>query len=68
MITEKTSAAVAYGGGGTAVYFGLSSGEWQAIGVIGGILIGVVGYLTNVYFKHQHLKIARERLEASDDL
>jgi hypothetical protein len=63
---EKASAAVAYTGGGTAVYFGLSPGEWQALGVIGGILIGLAGYLTNLYFKHQHLKLARRNLVAPD--
>lgn len=63
---EKTSVAVAYGGGGAAMYFGLTAGEWQVIGVLGGLLVGLAGFVTNLYYKHQHLKLARERLEAPD--
>ena len=52
-------------GGGTAVFFGMSQGEWQAVGVIGGLLIGVVGICLNAvvsaYFKHQHYKLAKKR-------
>jgi hypothetical protein len=67
MFIEKASATVAYGGGGTAVYFGLTAGEWQVVGVIGGILIGLAGLGVNAFFKHQHLKLARERSEAGEE-
>jgi hypothetical protein len=67
MFIEKASSTVAYGGGGTAVYFGLTAGEWQVVGVVGGIVIGLAGFFTNLYFKHQHLKLARERLEAGEE-
>lgn len=67
MLAEKASAVAAYGGGGTAVYFGLTPGEWQAIGVLAGILIGVLGLLVNVYFKAKHLEIARQQAHANQE-
>lgn len=54
-------------GGSTAVVFGLSQGEWQAVGVIGGLLIGAIGICINAfvsaYFKHKHFKLAEKRRE-----
>jgi len=50
VIVEKVSAAAAYGGGGTAVIFGLTPSEWSVVGVLGGLAIGLAGYLTNAYF------------------
>jgi ABC-type proline/glycine betaine transport system permease subunit len=47
---EKVSAAIGYGGSGTAVVFGLTPSEWSAIGVIGGLLIALAGFLVNAYF------------------
>jgi len=32
------------------MYFGLSAGEWQVIGVLGGLLVGVVGLVINAVF------------------
>lgn len=64
MLTEKTSAVVMYSGGGTAVYFGLTPSEWQVVGVIGGILIGIAGLLVNVWFKQKHLDLARQQAHA----
>lgn len=58
---EKASAAVAYTGGGTALAFGLTSGEWQAIGVIGGLLVGIAGLYVNFRFKRKHYELARKR-------
>lgn len=49
MFGEKASAVVGYGGSGTALIFGLSPGEWQAIGVIGGLFIGVAGFAFNAW-------------------
>lgn len=49
MGAEKVSAVVGYGGSGTALVFGLSAGEWQAIGVMGGLLIGFAGFAFNAW-------------------
>jgi hypothetical protein len=51
VIVEKASAAAAVGGGGAAVYFGLTAGEWQIIGVVGGLLIGLLGLVINAAFQ-----------------
>lgn len=64
-MNEKASAVATYGGSLTAVYFGFTPGEWQVIGIVGGIVIGVVGYLTNAYFGWQRLKMDRERANAT---
>lgn len=62
-VIEKASAAVAYTGGGTALAFGLTSGQWQALGVVGGLLVGVAGLIVNAYFKNKHLQLAKKNYE-----
>lgn len=67
MLGEKISATAALGGSGTAVisgapqYFGLSPGEWQIVGVIGGLLIALAGFLVNAYIGWRRLQIDIER-------
>lgn len=73
MIPEKASAVAAYGGGGTAVisgaatFLGLTPGEWQVVGVLGGLVIGAIGLAFNVYFKHRHLQIALKAAHANPE-
>jgi len=69
---QKAASAVMYGGAGmtagsgasipVSIYFGLSLGEWQVLGIICGALIGFVGLIGNlaisVYFKRAHLQLA----------
>lgn len=59
---DKTASAITYGGAGTAVFFGLTANEFAAIG---GLTIAFIGLLVNVWYKHQHLKIAKKA--AKDD-
>lgn len=59
MITKIASTAQ-YGGSGGAFYFCLSAGEWQIIGVAGGLLVAVLGFAVNWYYKEQHLRLARK--------
>lgn len=40
--------------------FGLSSSEWQVIGVVGGILLGLAGFVVNVFFKALHYQLAKK--------
>lgn len=68
MFIEKASATVAYGGGGAAVFFGLTTSEWQVVGVIGGLVIGAIGLLVNVAFKFMHYRLTQRTLEGSDDV
>jgi hypothetical protein len=42
------------------VFFGLSANEF---GALCGVVIGFVGLVANIWFKHQHLKIARKEAE-----
>jgi hypothetical protein len=58
-LTEHTDTALRvaqtamYGGGGTAVIFGLSPGQWQALGVMVGIVVGVGGLALTWYYKRK---------------
>lgn len=45
---------------------GLSLNEWTVIGIGFGMLMALAGWLTNLYYKREHLKLAEARLEASD--
>lgn len=47
-----------YGGAGSALWFGLSAGEFAAVG---GLAIGVVGYVTQLYFNRR-----RDRRESAE--
>ncbi len=63
---SKAASAATFGGGGTAVYFGLTSNEWAAWA---GVAIALVGLLVNFYFKQAHLSLAkqaRQRAMASE--
>jgi hypothetical protein len=62
--TAKAASAATYGGSATAVFFGLTANEFAALG---GLVIAVIGLLVNIWFKHQHLKIAREKNESKDE-
>ena len=63
-VTKAANYAM-YGGSGSALFFGLTANEFAAVA---GVVIALIGLLVNIWFKSQHLKLARERLEASDDV
>jgi hypothetical protein len=46
---HRVTSVVGYGGSGTAIYFGFSPGEWQAIGILGGLVIGLAGFAFNAW-------------------
>ena len=48
----------------TAIVFGLTAFE---IGAIGGLLVGIAGLIVNIYYKQQHLNIARKNQKADKD-
>lgn len=66
MSVEITKAATTaqYGGSGAAVYFGLTANE---IAAFGGLIIAIIGLAVNIWYKHQHLKIAKEKAKADED-
>ena len=61
-VAAKTASVATYGGAGSAVFFGLTANEF---GALCGVIIGFVGLVANIWFKHQHLKLARQ--EAGHD-
>lgn len=51
---EKASYFAANGGAASALYFGLTSAD---IAAFGGLLIGIIGLLVNVYYKHKEFRL-----------
>jgi hypothetical protein len=62
-VSTKIASAATYGGSSAAVIFGLTANEFAAIS---GVVIAICGLLVNIYFKHQHLKIARASAKADE--
>lgn len=56
-VATKASAVATYGGAGSAVFFGLSANEF---GTLCGVVIGLIGLVANIYFKYQHLQVAKK--------
>ncbi len=56
-VATKASSVATYGGAGSAIFFGLTANEF---GTVCGVVIGLVGLVANIWFKHQHLKLARK--------
>ncbi len=57
---EKSTVATAYGASFTGAIMGYSINEWVAIG---GLVIGLATFLTNVWFKREHLKLAQKQMK-----
>jgi uncharacterized membrane protein len=62
-LTTKVASAATYGGSSAAVIFGLTANEFAAIS---GVVIALIGLIVNIYFKQQHLKIARASAKADE--
>lgn len=68
---ERISSFLTYGGAGGAAASGgaglleLTPAAWSAIGVMGGLAIGVLGLFikaaTDIYFQRKHYELARKR-------
>ena len=63
-VSTKIASAATYGGSSAAVIFGLTANEFAAIS---GVVIAICGLIVNIYFKHQHLKIARASAKTDED-
>lgn len=70
MAHRAASAAVAGGaslsaGSGVLMYF--SPAQWQVIGILGGLVIGLLGLVVNAginfYFRHKELKLRMAKLD-----
>jgi uncharacterized membrane protein len=62
-VSTKIASVATYGGSSAAIIFGLTANEFAAIS---GVVIALCGLLVNIYFKHQHLKIARASAKADE--
>lgn len=66
-VTKATTNA-AYATASVPVLAGFTADEWTAIGVAGGLVLGILTWIGNMivnwHFKSQHLKLARERATA----
>jgi len=62
-LSTKVASAATYGGSSAAVIFGLTANEFAAIS---GVVIAICGLIVNIYFKHQHLKIARKNSQPDE--
>jgi|TARA_R110000868_G_scaffold325887_1_gene586746 hypothetical protein len=63
-VAAKAASVATYGGAGSAIFFGLTANEF---GALCGVAIGFIGLVANIWFKHQHLKLAREQNGNSEE-
>jgi len=56
-IAAKASSVATYGGATSAIFFGLTANEF---GALCGVAIGFVGLVANIWFKYQHLQVAKK--------
>ncbi len=60
MVTKAATTAQ-YTGSSTAVAFGMTGTEWSVVGVIGGLVIALLGFAVNWYYRAQHLAVSKSR-------
>jgi len=70
MIT-KASTVVTYTASGSVIAFGLNADELglmiSAIGVAIGSLVAISSFAVSVWYKHQHLNLAKEKRRTETD-
>lgn len=58
-------------GSATKQYWGYTLDEWSVIGILFGIGLGLLGFVVgqtvNIYYKQQHLRLARKLHRANED-
>ena len=64
VLATKASSVATYGGAGSAIFFGLTANEF---GALCGVVIGFIGLVANIYFKYQHLQLARDQYGNSEE-
>lgn len=51
---SEVASKTQYGGAGASLLAGLTLNDW---GIVAGIVIGSIGLLVNIYFKHKQFKL-----------
>ena len=67
-MADKAATTAAYAASGSAIVFGLSANELAALV---GASIAIMTFVANLWFKYQHLQLARARVNdssADDDV
>ena len=59
-MNDKLAVAVTYGAAGVTTVAGLTINEWVAAG---GFLLGLMTFLSSIWYKRELLKIANKRQE-----
>lgn len=62
-MADKVATTTAYMASGSAIVFGLSANEFAAVV---GASIAVLTFVANLWFKWQHLQLARARVSDED--
>lgn len=57
----KAATTAQYAGSGSAVAFGMTGTEWSVIGVIGGLIVAVLGFVVNWFYKERHYRLAEAK-------
>lgn len=57
-MTDRIATAVTYTASGSAIAFGMNANE---IGAIIGATVAILSLGINIYYKHQHLQLARSK-------
>lgn|GEM_PF-3069570 len=63
-MVDRIATHVTYAASGSAVIFGVTANELAAIVGVG---VAILSLLVNIWFKFQHLKLARERIHEEDN-
>ena len=50
---------ITYAAAGATTFLGLTVDAWGIIGVVVGIVVTIITFLVNLYFKNQHLELAK---------
>ena len=64
---DVSSTPATYLASAGSIIAGLTLDEWQAVGVIGGLVLGALTFATNLYFKCKHDKRLSKQYRSKHD-
>jgi hypothetical protein len=57
-VADSVANRTTIGGGGLAIFGGYTLNEWA---IIAGIVLGVLGFVTDLYFKHKRYQLLKKQ-------